>query len=407
VERLSTRVDEPRLAFAPPIADDPSMLVRLLKADAVPFETLHARYGGLLELVRTLIGVVPNCDPYLEIWPPAFRTYNVMVPNFLNLPFMVWGMGAPKEVLGLAMYASSRTAGCAYCSAHTCSFALRRGAVGDKVARAVQEDLSRHTPSERAAIEMARAVSRVPPSVTAAHRKELDIHFSRADAEWMVLSVAMMGFLNKFMDGLGVELEETTVAEVGALIAPSGWSPGKHLEGAPVPDGPPPQRDGLMTKLSIVRYAPSALSLDKKWTAGVPDRWPGAGDFLREHTGHDFPVLSRLTHGRAVRALATMLRDNLDAGTSVIGLPRKLGAGVVFAQAVENATLEAELRKLGPLETDARVEVLARAIAPSPAVVDDGVVERCRDLAPAAIVEVVTFVSLMQLVHRLEAFYPG
>ncbi len=28
----------------------------------------------------------------------------------------------------------------------------------------------------------------------------------------------------------------------------------------------------------------------------------------------------------------------------------------------------------------------------------------CRELAPAAIVEVVTFVSLMQLVHRLESF---
>src|SRR5258706_6751586 len=100
------------------------MLVELLKADAVPVATLHARYGSLLVLVRKLIGVVPNCDPYLEIWPPAFRTYNVMVPNFLNLPFVIWGMGAPRDLLGLALYASSRTAECAYCSAHTCSFAL-------------------------------------------------------------------------------------------------------------------------------------------------------------------------------------------------------------------------------------------------------------------------------------------
>ena len=90
------------------------MLVDLLQRDAVPFETLHARYGPLLELVRRLLGVVPNCDPYLEIWPPAFRTYNLMVPNFLNLPLMVWGLGAPRATIGLAMYVSSRTAGCAY-----------------------------------------------------------------------------------------------------------------------------------------------------------------------------------------------------------------------------------------------------------------------------------------------------
>ena len=46
-----------------------------------PGGALHQQYGSVLELVRTLIGVVPNCDPYLEIWPTAFRTYNVLVPN--------------------------------------------------------------------------------------------------------------------------------------------------------------------------------------------------------------------------------------------------------------------------------------------------------------------------------------
>jgi len=83
------------------VKDD--VLVSLLQQDAVPMETLHKRYGSLLELVRVLIGVVPNCDKYLEIWPPAFRTYNLIVPNFLNLPFSLFGIGsAPKEMVGLA-----------------------------------------------------------------------------------------------------------------------------------------------------------------------------------------------------------------------------------------------------------------------------------------------------------------
>ena len=47
------------------------------------------------ELVGVLLGVVPNCDRYLEIWPPAFRTYNVMVPNLLNLPVPIFGVGGP------------------------------------------------------------------------------------------------------------------------------------------------------------------------------------------------------------------------------------------------------------------------------------------------------------------------
>jgi hypothetical protein len=393
------------LALRRRVDEHGKMLVSLLKADAVPLDTLHARYGGLLELVRALIGVVPNCDGYLEIWPPAFRTYNVMVPNFLNLPFLIWGMGAPRDVVGLAMYTSSRAAGCAYCSAHTCSFALRRGVTPDKVARAADDDLSHHSPVERAAMAMARALSRVPASCTAAHRDELAAHLSSDDVEWVVLAVAMMGFLNKFMDALGVELEGATLDEVTGLLSPSGWSPGKHLNGAARTEGVLPRPDGMATKLGILRQAPSALALDRKWTSGVPDRWPAVGDYLRARTRHDFPVLSRITRRRAVRGLATMLRDNLDAAASVVGIPRKLAAGIIFAQTVENVALENQLRTLGTIEADANIEALARAVSPSPAQVGPDVVERCRALAPAEIVEVVTFVSLMQLVHRIESFY--
>ncbi len=124
------------LSPAPLASSD--VLATLLQDDVVPMSTLHNRYGPLLELVRVLIGVVPNCDTYLEIWPPAFRTYNILVPNFLNLPFSIFGMGgAPKDIVGLGMYVSSRSAECPYCSAHTCSFALRRGASPEKVAQAL------------------------------------------------------------------------------------------------------------------------------------------------------------------------------------------------------------------------------------------------------------------------------
>jgi hypothetical protein len=249
-------------------------------------------------------------------------------------------------------------------------------------------------------------MSSVPAELTAIHRDELAARFSKADAEWIVLGVAMMGFLNKFMDALGVELEEVTAGEVRGVIAPSGWSPGKHFTGA-LPHGAPPRSDGAMTKLGVVRHAPGALSLDRQWTAGVPGAWPAVGQYLQQRTGHDFPVLGRLRHKRAVRALATMLRDNLDAGASVISIPRKLAAAIAFTRVVGNPELEAELGRLGPVEKDAAVDALAQAIATSPARVDAVVVDRCRGLPPVAIVEVVTFVSLMQLVHRLETYYPA
>src|SRR5215212_104970 len=118
----------------------------LLQESKVSWDVLNDRYSPLLRLVDTVLGVVPNCDRYLEIWPPAFRTYNILVPNLLNLPVPVLGVGGPPAgVVGLAMYVSSRVAGCAYCSAHSCSFAMRRGASPDKVAAALFPDRTSFT----------------------------------------------------------------------------------------------------------------------------------------------------------------------------------------------------------------------------------------------------------------------
>jgi alkylhydroperoxidase family enzyme len=378
------------------------MLVELLEKDAVPFGTLHARYGPVLELARTLIGVVPNSVRYLEIWPAATRTFNVMIPNFLNLPFMLWGLGAPRSTVGLTMYVSSRMSGCAYCTAHCCSFALRRGATVDEVissfdgARALSE-------ADRAAARVARALAVVPAAIDDEARTELQRHFSKSNAEWVVLSMAMMGWLNKTMDALGVPLEEPTAAEVADVIAPTGWTPGQHMKRMPVA-GARPGADSLVTRLSVIRHAPQALRLDKMWTEGVPDRWPAVGEFLRQKTGHTFPVLSRLRNRRAIRAIATMIKENFSE--SVIGRDNKLAAGMIYARAVGNSSLAEDLRALGARELpDSPVQILARAISPSPAEVDQSVLESSRAISPAGIVELVTFISLLQMLHRLSSFY--
>jgi hypothetical protein len=148
------------------------------------------------------------------------------------------------------------------------------------------------------------------------------------------------------------------------------------------------------------------VGLDKKWTKGVPDRWPAAGDFLREKTGHDFPVLGRLRHRAPIRAIATMVRDNFC--DSVVGRAEKLSAGLIYAETVRNDSLAQLLRTAGATRVaESSVQALARAVSPSPAAVDEGVLAACRDLAPAAIVEVVTFIALLQLLHRLESYYSG
>lgn len=401
---------------------------------AVSWEVLEGRYGGLLRLVDTVLGVVPNCDPYLEIWPPAFRTYNIMVPNLLNLPVPVLGIGGrPADVVGLAMYVASRIAGCPYCSTHSCSFAMRRGASPDKVAAALLPDRSTFTRGELAAIAVARSLARVPSELTAAERAELVDVYGERNAEWIVLGAVMMGFLNKFMDAIGVELEQSVVAEVSRTMG-SAWSPGKAgaLLALDAPPRPNPPVDGLRTKLRLLPLLPSAIRFDRRYQHGTPTRWPDIGTFLAETTGHDFPVLARLRSGRARRSIASILRHNLDPRSSTVGLDVKLLAGAIFAEVVADEYLARDIRALARhahIDTErlqaaavfsrddhatppthdptaAGVLVLARAAAYTPARVDASTVAACRNggLSPATIVETVTWLSVLQLLHRLTCY---
>lgn len=424
------------ISGAQPESLNDDALVPLLKEEAVPMENLHQSYGSLLELVRILIGVVPNCDPYLEIWPPAFRTYNLMVPNFLNLPFSILGFGsAPKDILGLAMYIASRTAECPYCSAHTCSFAIRRGADPAKIAAALT-GASSFTKEELATIEVARSLAEVPCLLTDAKREKFEKSFSPANREWIVLAISMMGFLNKFMDAIGVELETSTLSEVKHILGDN-WSAGKagRFLDPKVEAKALPPADSLHTKILTLRFAPKAIQLDKRWQHGIPNTWPDAGQFLKRLTGHEFAVLARLRHKRAIRAITTILRDNLNPEQTIIGLKNKTLAGVVFATIVQNKPLVDEACALAKHQGNSNEEIslaarfaanedlepatdnrltgaaliLAKAASPSPAKITTNVVSAFRKggIQPAAIVEIITWLSVLQMLHRLSSYYPA
>ena len=415
-------------------------IARLLKTSEIDFDILHESYDPMLGLVEELIGIVPNCDKLLEIWSPGFRTYNLIVPNFLNLPFSLWGFGAPKQLLGLAMYASSREAECYYCSAHTCAFALRRGV--SPVSLIDSQD-----PEEIAVVEVAKALAQVPCSLSVQQCETLLEYLSPEDIEWIILSVGMMGFLNKFMDAVGVELEAKTRSEVQIFLDAEDW---KSSINALVPS-----TDNLQTYLRVLKLAPSAISLEKAWTKGVPRSYPEAGVFLEQHTGYAFPLLSKLTHKRAIRALSTILRDNLDLNKSELGIANKCLAGLVYASIVGNfslikqaysllahffpaidreslatvvefahqpdlentadiekayATIEGSYTKLSLLPMFSKqtlaVLFLAKAASSSPAKINPHIIARIdRCLSPASIVELIVWLSIQQLMHRLHCFY--
>ncbi|MDH3294002.1 MAG: hypothetical protein OER95_06745 [Acidimicrobiia bacterium] len=441
-------------------------LAQKIEPAAVGFDELEKDYRPMLRLVEQLIGVVPNCDPVLEIWPPGFRSYNLLVPNLLNLPASLVGQGAPKDLVGLAMYVASRAAECMYCSAHTCSFALRRGTTPEAL-------VGNYSPEEAAVARVAEAIARVPVDITRADISELESFLSPGEIEWVVLSVGMMGFLNKFMDTMGIELEEAAIGDVEDLIGPTGWKVGKHgwnsepvdefdmAGGRPLHPRKPATdpngnghgargsangsqpgylsvpKDSLGTYLRVIRQAPGAIRKERQWTKGMASRIAPALLTLEADVGHSFPILASLHHSKAVRAIATVLRDNLDPTTSALGVRAKCLVGLVYARVVGNEVLTSEAIQLAlslvpdldhPLLTavgrfatappesatlppqltsvEQAAVMLAKVAAPSPSQVNEISIEAAAgSLTPAQIVETVVWLSVQQLLHRLYSFY--
>ncbi len=410
-------------------------LAEHLEPDIVEIEQLHGTYGPMLHIVRELIGVVPDCDTYLEIWPAGFRTYNLCVPNFLNLPASVVSRSDLKAHMGLAMYTSSRAAECPYCAAHTCSYALRRGASEGAV------DGTNRTELEQAVVTLAETMASEPSTWDRSIIDDLGRHLSADEIEWIAMSVGMMGFLNKFMDAISVPLEIEAINDVSELIEPTGWDVGRSgwrngaVERATAKV--PVDSTGLYARM--IRQGPKATLIERGWTKHLPTSAPDLRRYLRDTRHVDVTVLSRMRHAKPMRGLAAMFDQNLDPATSVVGLGDKSLAGLVYASMVGDTALIEIGRSVGAAHgvaettlaaavaagadpafllrtTDERAPMgddhteavvrLAHAISPSPAVTTDELAAATAEtLGSAEVIEVAVWISVLQLVHRIGRFY--
>lgn len=393
-------------------AGSPQTLANLIEADTVPFATLDQHYHPLLEMVRVLIGVVPECDRYLEVWPPAFKSYNLIVPNLLNLPFSL--LNRQEKTLkrvALGMYYSSQAAQCPYCTAHTCSFALRRGV---KPSALLLDE--HHTPLTEAIASVARGLADVPSSLTAIDAHTLVDHLGFKGAEKVVLGIAMMGFLNKYMDGMGINLEPETAEETAAIV----------YQTAQANEAPTPPEDTWRQKLKVAQVTPGAIALDIKAQSKTPLRRRAIRGYLRLNTGSEFSILEPLHNARAFRAIASTLVENLNPAEETLPIATKLEAGLLFCRTAHNNHLASHLHEVArhfqvtlpnpshlhqTLQQRAPDEcvllTLAAQLATTPAQVKLTTLKEANDLnLPSKhIVELVAWFGVLQLLNRLHNYY--
>ncbi len=133
---------------------------------------------------------------------------------------------ALKRLIG---YISSNAAGCNYCQAHTIRAADRYGASNEQLANIW--DYKTHASfneAERVALDFALASSVIPNAVNDEIASRLRNFWNEGEIVEILAVIALFGFLNRWNDSMGTEIEKGVVESGEQLLATKGWTAGKH-----------------------------------------------------------------------------------------------------------------------------------------------------------------------------------
>jgi len=189
-----------------------------------PLETLPPAFASMGAQAQQDIGLLPNSVLTMVKRPELAR--RVMgLASYLASPDCT----IDPELRMMVAYMSSYGAGCTYCQAHTSYVANHNGVSPEKIAQLWQYERSElFDDRERAALSLAFAAGQIPNAVDESHYDALGEHFSQDEIIDLVAVISIMGFFNRWNDTMGTKLEETPARQARALLAPSGWTVGRH-----------------------------------------------------------------------------------------------------------------------------------------------------------------------------------
>jgi len=126
-------------------------------------------------------------------------------------------------------YLSSMTTGCRYCEAHTIRAAIRYGSEEDKLQHIWEyKTYAAFSDAERAVFDLAIAASQVPNAVSEEIKEEMRKHWDDGEIVEIMGVIALFGYLNRWNDSMGTQLEEPAADDANAYLGGHGWTRGKH-----------------------------------------------------------------------------------------------------------------------------------------------------------------------------------
>jgi uncharacterized peroxidase-related enzyme len=133
---------------------------------------------------------------------------------------------AIKRLIG---YMASYTAGCRYCQAHSIRAVKRYGGRTDQLENIWEyKTHPAFSDAERAALDFAVAASTIPNSVDDTIGENLRKHWDDAEIVEMLGVNALFGYLNRWNDSMGTEMEQGAIDSGMKYLSNKGWFVGKH-----------------------------------------------------------------------------------------------------------------------------------------------------------------------------------
>lgn len=175
-------------------------------------------FKDLFDLVESFMGYLPNAYLLMADKPDLMQAFakmsaSVFSADVLDIP--------SKQLIALA---SSLSAGCKYCQSHTSHGAERAGVPNEKIAEILNYQTSEYYEAKEVALlDLAFASGEVPNKVTKAHFEKLKEFFSKEQILEVVAVISFFGFLNRWNDTFGTEIEEIPANYLSEELQPKNW----------------------------------------------------------------------------------------------------------------------------------------------------------------------------------------
>lgn len=181
-------------------------------------------FQDLIQFFNETLGFCPNSVKTMYHRPPIAYAFIELNKAVMENKGRV--TSALKRMIG---YISSNVAGCRYCQAHTIRAAERYGADAEKMENIWEFRTHKSfTEPERAALEFAFASSKIPNDVDDSIAENLRLHWNDGEIVEILGVIALFGFLNRWNDSMGTEIEDGAVESGNKYLKKRGWTPGKH-----------------------------------------------------------------------------------------------------------------------------------------------------------------------------------